>query len=408
MQITITSRLLATAAGAVALVSASFVLPQAQLAGADPAVTVQVVAPPTAATGDEVSVTIRITNLADSLVTVKVAPITPPLGPGQVAAYEYLRSYMAATHVCPPSGCDVFVAAGNTAEVIARYGVGQAGTLDVGARATIDGVSGEVAATGSTQVVGAACTVRGTQGADTLRATDPAGDVVCGFGLGDTLIPGPGPDRFLDAAHDTLDLRSSTAAPGGAGWVVDLSTSPGTVAVVGHPGVDQVFGAPRVIGGAGDDRLIGSGGANSLDGGPGDDRLDGRGGDDYLVGGRGDDVLIGGAGIDQVSYYPHAHPVRVFLSTNAPQQTGGAGVDTISTTVENLSGTLYDDLLVGDEGRNTINSGRGDDRIVGRGGDDYLAGGDGNDAFDGGTGRDVCKPARRSPPTSWVACERWS
>jgi hypothetical protein len=75
----------------------------------------------------------------------------------------------------------------------------------------------------------------------------------------------------------------------------------------------------------------------------------------------------------------------------------GDGTDML-VGVEDLIGTVHDDLLTGRSGRNTLVGLEGDDRLSGRAGDDGLFGdGDGfpfpevsDDVLRGGHGRDVC------------------
>ena len=54
-----------------------------------------------------------------------------------------------------------------------------------------------------------------------------------------------------------------------------------------------------------------------------------------------------------------------------------------------MHGGNDNDVLVGQDGADSINGGRGDDWIYGNTGDDLLKGGDGNDKMRGGTGDDV-------------------
>jgi Ca2+-binding RTX toxin-like protein len=67
--------------------------------------------------------------------------------------------------------------------------------------------------------------------------------------------------------------------------------------------------------------------------------------------------------------------VTVDLAKTGLQDTGGAGVDTISG-VEYLSGSNFDDRLSGTEDFNEILGLGGADRLEGRGGNDSLIGGD--------------------------------
>ena len=117
------------------------------------------------------------------------------------------------------------------------------------------------------------------------------------------------------------------------------------------------------------DILVGSDGAN---------RLEGADGADILVGGLGADMLIGGAGIDTASYEDNQGAVTVDLIAGG--QGAAAQGDTYSG-IENITGSLYADVLSGDGGANRIDGGIGDDVIAGRGGADQLIGGNGEDTL---------------------------
>jgi Ca2+-binding RTX toxin-like protein len=67
---------------------------------------------------------------------------------------------------------------------------------------------------------------------------------------------------------------------------------------------------------------------------------------------------------------------------------GGDAARDLYTSIENLGGTSYDDMLTGDNERNNLRALGGDDMIFGRGGIDRIAGGRGNDTIDGGDGSD--------------------
>ncbi|MFN2473647.1 MAG: FG-GAP-like repeat-containing protein, partial [Sphingomicrobium sp.] len=182
-----------------------------------------------------------------------------------------------------------------------------------------------------------------------------------------------------------------TLSPDGSYFI--LGTSSGLVEVA-NPGVsptisgtsstdslDGTSGADVVAGLDGDDTINGLGGNDVLNGGNGNDTLNGGDGDDALHGGPGDDHLIGGAGIDTASYADSNVGVHVDLSDLGAQDTGGAGVDTISE-VENLFGSAYADTLIGDAGANTLRGAAGDDLLIGGAGNDRLLGGSGTDTID--------------------------
>jgi Ca2+-binding RTX toxin-like protein len=103
-------------------------------------------------------------------------------------------------------------------------------------------------------------------------------------------------------------------------------------ALYGLGGNDRLEGGDdgdQLYGGAGNDGIYGRGGSDFLFGGSGNDTIEGNRGEDLLDGGPGNDHLNGGFGDDSLS--------------------GGSGNDTIVA----LSG-----------GRDTINCGPGNDRVI--------------------------------------------
>ncbi|HEX5620211.1 MAG TPA: hypothetical protein VFX51_17455 [Solirubrobacteraceae bacterium] len=132
-----------------------------------------------------------------------------------------------------------------------------------------------------------------------------------------------------------------------------------------------------------DDVLVGSEGDDTLDGGGGNDSLDGRGGDDSLQGGTSTDIVVGGEGIDIATY--SQGPVAVTLDGVANDGNPGNALRGIAPEADNVqtegvSGSVGNDVLVGNAGPNRLEGGAGDDTI--RGGDD-------RDRIDGGPGVDT-------------------
>ncbi len=68
--------------------------------------------------------------------------------------------------------------------------------------------------------------------------------------------------------------------------------------------------------------------------------------------------------------------MTVDLRITGPQDTGGAGIDTISDC-EIASGGTANDTLIGTSGPNTLAGGQGNDTLLGLGGNDTLDGGTG-------------------------------
>ncbi len=165
------------------------------------------------------------------------------------------------------------------------------------------------------------------------------------------------------SGNDVLIGNSSNnVLNGGAGndtAVYALATSGVTVDLV----------AQTATGGGGSDTLIS---IESAVGSKHNDVLIGDGADNTLDGGDGDDTLTGAGGIDTLSYASVSGGVTVDLRINGLQNTGGGGNDTTSG-FENLTGSAYDDTLIGTDGNNVMQGGSGNDVIQGLLGIDTLS-----------------------------------
>jgi hypothetical protein len=133
----------------------------------------------------------------------------------------------------------------------------------------------------------------------------------------------------------------------------------------------------------------------------GDITLLGGAGNDYFQGGTGSSTFNGGAGSDTVSFDAGTLPysgsgITANLSIAGPQSVGGPrGGTSTFINIENLSGSIYSDVLTGDAGNNVLtDGGGGDDVLNGLAGDDTLViarGLNTNDraTLDGGSGMDT-------------------
>ncbi|TVV75375.1 calcium-binding protein [Sphingomonas solaris] len=127
-------------------------------------------------------------------------------------------------------------------------------------------------------------------------------------------------------------------------------------------------------------------------GGAGADVVTLGAGNDALAGGAGINRLDGGAGTDTASW---TTAVRADLSTGRAVSIGTAVFSDTLTGIENLGGSGFDDILIGDDRANTfygvnVSPGPGgNDILAGRGGDDVLWGMDGDDILLGGRGADI-------------------
>lgn len=163
--------------------------------------------------------------------------------------------------------------------------------------------------------------------------------------------------------------------------------------ISGGGGADELHGeggADRISGGSGDDIIHGDsiwqpGGNDRLSGNAGDDRLYGGWGDDRLRGGEGADLLDGGEGTDTADYSAAGSGVSVQLGLLSALVGDGEEAGDLLLSIENLSGSRFNDSLHGDQGDNRLIGGDGNDYLNGGGGTDRLYGGDGDDRLSGGT-----------------------
>ena len=221
-------------------------------------------------------------------------------------------------------------------------------------------------------------TFDGGEGDDTIDASGGAGFdgslnqpiSLIGSNGNDQLVGGGTNDMFYaDAGNDVIDGDHGPDS-------VSYQTSPGPATVdlsktgaqdTGALGNDQLARVERLIGSPNNDVLTGNDGYNVIQAGDGDDVLTGRG---------DNDTLDGGSGSDTASYRQApagaAQGVRVDLGTAGPQNTGGAGADTL-TGIENLAGSPFADQLTGDAHANTLTGWEGEDSLNAEAGDDLLA-----------------------------------
>lgn len=196
---------------------------------------------------------------------------------------------------------------------------------------------------------------------------------------------------FDSISFDAVNGRSVTVdIHGDSATEVDLST----VVLEGFDDLDQFrfFGdrdAEIFTGTALADRIEGRGGNDLLRGGQGSDLLFGGDGNDVLAGGEGADRLDGGSGVDRVDYSASNEGIDIVLNNSGRKGDGGdAGGDAL-ISIENVTGSAFDDLVTGSSAANRIGTGAGTDVIQGLAGNDVLSGGAGNDMLIGGSGRDL-------------------
>jgi Ca2+-binding RTX toxin-like protein len=227
----------------------------------------------------------------------------------------------------------------------------------------------------------------GLGGDDVINGLD-GDDEICGGDGNDVLLGGDGFFDALsgDAGDDVIDGGSAFetfAVYGDAPGPVNVDLAAGKATGWGN---DTLTRIDVVVGSAFDDTLTGDSQPNALIGLGGNDTLNGGGGYDELTGDAGNDTIDGGAGEDLVYYDYAPNGVHVNLSTGTAS---GWGTDRL-VGVEDLHGSRFADVLIGDAHRNWIEGHGGNDRVFGGAGRDTLLGQTGRDFADGGPARDRC------------------
>jgi len=200
----------------------------------------------------------------------------------------------------------------------------------------------------------------GGGGDDDLIGGD-GNDTLNGGHGADFLDGGPGADVLNGGGNGLVDDGDDTASYADAKGQVTVSLADGT-GTEGDAKGDILIDIQNVNGGIYADRIEGNGQDNVLYGGDGvgADVLEGRGGADLLWGGDGEDTAS----------YEHATG-RVALSLATGGTVGEAAGDTFDS-IENVTGSKYNDTIAGD-GKNNV--------LDGGGGGDTLTGGLGSDVF---------------------------
>src|SRR4051794_20747671 len=245
---------------------------------------------------------------------------------------------------------------------------------------------------------GGAVTMEGDAGTDVYSAKD--GDTVS---YGDRLTP---VTVTQDGVANDGEVGENENVPGNVqlrGGAGDDSLTAGVAAVTLNGG----SGNDTLTGGAGNDRLTGSNGNDTLNGGPGDDNLsgddgndtlNGQDGDDFLFGSWGSDALSGGAGTDRADYFGFVGPGGVPLDQSVTED----GVADDGAPGENDNVALDVEEIDTGNGNDTIVGGAGVNKLVGFAHNDTIDGGAGSDVLDGQTGDDTLR-ARDGVPDQ-VTC----
>jgi Ca2+-binding RTX toxin-like protein len=218
----------------------------------------------------------------------------------------------------------------------------------------------------------------------------------------DIFLPGSGSSTTL-AGYETYDF--GTDDPNGTTdlYMIDGTVSTTDLIVEGTGGSDLLdasyLGDPDGDSiGTGNDDIFGYGGDDTIIGGAGDDTIDAGDGDDTIVwnAGDGSDTIEGGASGETDG---DTLDITATGNTTSTVFTGdGTGTTTIGgdtldfTDIESFvfdAGTEdYFDASADTTGV-SVDTGGGDDTVIGGSGSDEISGGAGNDAIFGGAGDDT-------------------
>lgn len=277
--------------------------------------------------------------------------------------------------------------------------------------------------------------MRGGDGDDYLDGSDGNDDIQGGTG-DDTLIGGQGADR-LDGGGgvDTADYSTGGAVGINLGTGETSGAATGDILI----SIENLRGSSQgdiFVGDAGNNTFFGSGGADTMVGQGGLDTVDysssaaavtintnslaadplvfatGSGGDaegdqlqlieryvgsafadvfnggerdEFFVGGAGADTINGAGGVDTAEYGGSSAGVTVVLGAGGSGTgSGGDAAGDVLGGIENLIGSAFNDVLIGNGETNRLEGGDGDDILRGGAntGTEILIGGNGIDTAD--------------------------
>jgi Ca2+-binding RTX toxin-like protein len=182
-------------------------------------------------------------------------------------------------------------------------------------------------------------------------------------------------------------------------FIADFTTATGAVRMMGSSEFTfassnfdrlNVYAERVSVTGSGfGDTLWGGNNIDEINGADGNDNIQGMGGADRIEGGAGADTIRGGSEIDLLIYTASDAAVTIDLRTldnglpadfAEQSASGGHAQGDMIYGFENVSGSNFDDLLIGANDANLL---------IGNGGGDTLVGGAGADTLDGGDGFDL-------------------
>ncbi|MCC5609874.1 calcium-binding protein [Nostoc sp. CHAB 5834] len=211
--------------------------------------------------------------------------------------------------------------------------------------------------------------ISGTEYDDLIVGSNGNDKIDAGGSGNDTIDGGAGDDYLSFSYYSATESITST---------FDAATNTGSItAGTSHVTYKNIEGL-NIYGTDYDDLIVGSNGNDSLHGGN-----------------SGNDTIDGGIGDDLLSLYNYTTSDGITSTFDVATNTGSITVGTSHITYKNIeqlniSGTEYDDLIVGSNGNDTINGAGGNNTIFGGAGKDYLSAdySNGNNLLSGDDGND--------------------
>ncbi|AUB35834.1 Ca2+-binding protein, RTX toxin-related [Nostoc flagelliforme CCNUN1] len=211
-------------------------------------------------------------------------------------------------------------------------------------------------------------------------------DYIVGSNGNDTFFTSDNGDDTIDggSGDDLLSYTPNTTQ--GITSAFDVTTNTGLITTgrdrVSYKNIERL----QIAGTNGNDNIVGSNGNDTIIGNytfyVGYRELyavDVIRGNDTIDGGKGDDLLI-------VNDSGDTEGEEITSTFNAIANTGSITAGTNQVSYKNIerleiTGTQYDDFIVGGNGNDTLNGGDGNDTLIGGNGNDSLIGGSGTDTF---------------------------
>jgi Ca2+-binding RTX toxin-like protein len=239
--------------------------------------------------------------------------------------------------------------------------------------------------------------ISGLAGADTINGGD-GNDTLDGGAGADAMDGGDGIDTVSYATSSAvvnvnLDITTSQDWGASGDTIVNVEKLIGSIygdtlsAATAGSTIHGGDGDDNINGNDGNDTLYGDAGADTFYAGDGDDTIYGGLGDDTIFSQGGDNLIIGGAGADlfngfsgtaTATYVDSAAAVNIDLLTNT--NTGGDAEGDMIYGVQNIIGSNFDDIILGNTFSNKLYGGGGNDLLAGIGyGGNHMDGGDGID-----------------------------